>query len=229
MTLRFCTAVAAAFALMAAAAHAQAPAAPASVAPAQDDAAAQMAAQAMAETAAQRPAVAPASGNTVVEAAPVGPPPTPRQAWSPIAPAGDVEATLAASGQFSYLLQALKATQLDKTLTKKKGGPVTVFAPTDTAFAKMPPAELQALSTDRERLKRLLSYHLAPAAVTSAEIRAEGGQATVAGPAVAFEANGRRMAVDLAVVLQADVATTNGSIVVIDKVLTPPPVTASAG
>ena len=110
------------------------------------------------------------------------------------APAQDVETTLPASGQFTYLLSALKTTRLDKALKKKnkktkKADPFTIFAPTDTAFAKLPPEELQALFADKARLKALLSYHIAPAAVTSAEIRTAGGQATAAGPAVAFEAN----------------------------------------
>jgi uncharacterized surface protein with fasciclin (FAS1) repeats len=171
-------------------------------------------------------------GNTLVSVPPPGPPPVARQSWNAILPAGDVEKTLEASGQFSVLLGGLKATRLDRTLKKKKGGPFTLFAPTDTAFGKLPPAELQALLADRDRLKALLSYHIAPAAVTSAEIRAAGGQATAAGPALAFQANDRRMAVNQAIVLQADLAAENGSIVVIDKVLTPPepaPPPGSAG
>jgi len=171
-------------------------------------------------------------GNTLVTVPPPGPPPVARQSWNAIAPAGDVEKTLLASGQFSYLLNGLKATKLDKTLKKKKGGPFTLFAPTDTAFTKLPPGELEALFADRDRLKALLSYHIAPAAVTSAEIRAAGGQATAAGAPVTFEDNGRRMAVNQAIVLQADLAAENGSIVVIDKVLTPPdalPASGSAG
>ena len=161
-------------------------------------------------------------GNTLVSVPPPGPPPVARQNWNAIAPFGDVEKTLLASGQFSYLLNGLKATKLDKTLKKKKGGPFTVFAPTDTAFTKLPPGEIEALFADRARLKALLSHHIAPAAVTSAEIRSAGGQATTAGAAVTFEADDRRMAVDQAIVLQADLAAENGSIVVIDKVLTPP-------
>jgi uncharacterized surface protein with fasciclin (FAS1) repeats len=171
-------------------------------------------------------------GNTLVDVPPPGPPPVARQNWNAILPAGDVERTLLASGQFSYLLNGLKATRLDRTLKKKKGGPFTLFAPTDTAFSRLPPEELQALFADKERLKALLSYHIAPAAVTSAEIRAAGGQATAAGAPVVFEADDRRMAVNQAIVLQADLAAENGSIVVIDKVLTPPqppPSTGSAG
>jgi uncharacterized surface protein with fasciclin (FAS1) repeats len=176
-------------------------------------------------------------GNTLVAVPPPGPPPVARQNWNAIMPYGDVEATLLASGQFSYLLNALKATKLDKTLKKKnrktkKVDPFTLFAPTDTAFSKLPPAELQALFADADRLKALLSYHIAPAAVTSAEIRTAGGQATAAGAPLRFEANDRRMAVNQAIVLQADLAAENGSIVVIDKVLTPPeslPPSGSAG
>ncbi len=173
-------------------------------------------------------------GNTLVSVPPPGPPPVARQSWNAIMPAGDVEQTLQASGQFSYLLNGLKATKLDKTLKKKNRktkqvDPFTLFAPTDTAFSRLPPGELEALFADKERLKALLSYHIAPAAVTSAEIRAAGGHATAAGPPLAFEANDKRMAVNQAIVLQADLAAENGAIVVIDKVLTPPPGTVAPG
>jgi uncharacterized surface protein with fasciclin (FAS1) repeats len=171
-------------------------------------------------------------GNTVVAIPPPGPPPVARQGWNTITPYGDVQETLAASGQFTYFLNALKATKLDKSLKKKKKGApeVTLLAPTDTAFAKLPPGELQALFADKARLKRLVGYHIVPSAVTSAELRSAGGETTSEGAPVTFQATPRRMAVNEAVVLQADVAASNGAIVVIDKVLTPPPApTASAG
>lgn len=177
-----------------------------------------------------------APGNTLIDILPPGPPPVARQGWNTITPYGDVEQTLAATGQFTYFLSALKATKLDKTLSKKKpkkGAPpaeMTVLAPTDQAFAKLPPGELEALFADKARLKRMVGYHIVPSQVTSSEIRSGAGEATAEGASVTFGATPRRMAVNEAIVLQADVAATNGGIVVIDKVLTPPPaLTASAG
>jgi uncharacterized surface protein with fasciclin (FAS1) repeats len=178
------------------------------------------------------------AGNTFVAVPPPGPPPVARQAWNAITPYEDVQATLAASGQFTVLLSGLKATKLDKTFAapkkKKKNAPppppVTLFAPTDAAFAKLPAGELDALFADVARLKRLIGYHIVPAAVTSSDIRAAVAPVTAEGDRLTFAATPRRMAVDEAVVLQADVAATNGGIVVIDKVLVPPPPTpASAG
>jgi uncharacterized surface protein with fasciclin (FAS1) repeats len=178
------------------------------------------------------------AGNTLVSVPPPGPPPVARQSWNPIAPYEDVQATLAASGQFTVLLSGLKATKLDKTFAapkkKKKNAPppepVTLFAPTDAAFAKLPAGEVDALFADVARLKRLIGYHIVPAAVTSGDIRAAAAPVTAEGDRLTLEATPRRMAVNDAVVLQADVAATNGGIVVIDKVLVPPPAAvASAG
>src|SRR6185437_11009390 len=53
-----------------------------------------------------------------------------------IAPSGDIIQTLTASGQFKTLLKALDATNLTSVL--KTPGPLTLFAPTDAAFAAMP-------------------------------------------------------------------------------------------
>src|SRR3954468_13966881 len=57
-----------------------------------------------------------------------------------IAPSGDIVATLTAAGQFSTLLKALDATNLTAVL--KTPGPLTLFAPTDAAFAAMPAGQL---------------------------------------------------------------------------------------
>src|SRR3569623_383494 len=100
---------------------------------------------------------------------------------------------------------------------------VTLLAPTDAAFAKLPSGELEALFADKARLKRLVGYHIVPSAVTSEEIRSRSGETTSEGAPITFQSTPRRMAVNEAVVLQADVAATNGAIVVIDKVLPPPP------
>lgn len=169
------------------------------------------------------------AGDTLVAVPPPGPPPVARQGWNGIVPAGDLEATLLASGQFTWFLNGLKATKLDKALRKKKAPPVTLFAPTDTAFGKLPPGELEALFADKARLKQVLNYHMVPAVLTSADLRNGPGQATAAGSPLTFESTPRRMAVDEAIVLQADVAATNGAIVVIDKVLTPPAAPAPPG
>jgi hypothetical protein len=55
--------------------------------------------------------------------------------------------------------------------TLRSEGPFTVFAPTDAAFAKLPPDALQALLADQPRLQRLLLYHVVPGRVTASPWR----------------------------------------------------------
>src|SRR6266404_5944316 len=65
---------------------------------------------------------------------------------------------LKAEGNFKTLLIALDKAGLTDTL--KAAGPFTIFAPTDAAFAKLPPGVLDALMKDPAKLRRLLLYHI---------------------------------------------------------------------
>ena len=64
------------------------------------------------------------------------------------------------SGNFKTLLAALKATGLDKTV--KESPLLTVFAPTDAAFAKLPTGLVDALLKDVPRLTKLMQFHVHP-------------------------------------------------------------------
>ncbi|TAJ72751.1 MAG: fasciclin domain-containing protein, partial [Gallionellaceae bacterium] len=65
---------------------------------------------------------------------------------------GDIVETLKASGQFTNLLKATDATNLTVVLKTAPG--LTVFAPTDAAFAKLPQAQLTALMADKAALQK---------------------------------------------------------------------------
>ncbi len=67
----------------------------------------------------------------------------------------------AETGEFSTLLFALEATGLDDVLDARNGK-VTVFAPTDAAFAALPPGVLASLVADPDALANVLLYHVAP-------------------------------------------------------------------
>ena len=92
--------------------------------------------------------------------------------------AADIVDTAVAAGQFETLVKAVKAAGLADTL--KGEGPFTVFAPTDAAFAKLPAGTLDSLIADKERLARILTYHVVPGKVLSADI-ATGAVPTVQG------------------------------------------------
>lgn len=174
--------------------------------------------------AAQTPvqAIAPSAGpgNTFVPVPPVGPPPVARLAWTPIQPAGNVLATLQASGRFTHLIHAINRGGMKKAVSAAN---VTLLAPSDQAFGALPPERFQALMKDRKALKRLIGHHLIPARIDAAAARtATTPLATVEGSGVAFDLYGERLGVGDAVVMQADLAASNGLIHVIDKVLEPP-------
>ena len=76
--------------------------------------------------------------------------------------------TAVAAGQFKTLVALVKQAGLAGALSGK--GPLTVFAPTDAAFAKVPKATLAALGKDKAKLKAVLLYHVVKGKVTAAQV-----------------------------------------------------------
>lgn len=143
---------------------------------------------------------------------------------------GDIVETLKANSQFKTLVKALEATNMTGVL--KTNSNLTVFAPTDAAFAALPAGELDRLMKDPAALQKLLTYHVVNARVDSSKIKgAKGGVATVAGSEIIVDGSGATLMANTATIVQADVRPTNGVIHVVDKVLTPqtaPSVAAAA-
>lgn len=73
-------------------------------------------------------------------------------------------------GNFKTFVKAVKSAGLETTLNDK--GPITLFAPNDAAFAKLPKAKLNALMANPAELKKVLSYHIYPGKVTQADVSA---------------------------------------------------------
>ncbi|MDP2213787.1 fasciclin domain-containing protein [Phenylobacterium sp.] len=139
-----------------------------------------------------------------------------------VAPAGDIVETVKASGQFTTLVTALEATNLVQLL--KTTPNLTVFAPTDAAFAALPAGELDRLMAEENRaeLQKLLTYHVVNARVESSKIQgAQGPVPTVAGENLQVDGVGETMMVGRAQITQSDINAENGLIHVVDKVLTP--------
>ena len=136
-----------------------------------------------------------------------------------IAPASaDLVETAIAAGTFTKFTKALQVAGLLAIL--KTGGPYTVFMPTDAAFAKLPAGVLDALSADKVALAKVLTYHMLVGRLTTADLT-PGEHATVAGPTINLTVGGGAVQVNDATVVQSDVAATNGTIQVIDRVLLP--------
>ena len=133
----------------------------------------------------------------------------------------DIVDTAVANGSFTTLAAALKAAGLVETL--KGQGPFTVFAPTDAAFAKLPAGTVESLlkPENKDKLRRVLTYHVVAGKVSSAEVVKMTSAKTVAGGSVAIRAGGGSVTINDAKVVTADVAASNGVIHVIDTVLIP--------
>ena len=131
----------------------------------------------------------------------------------------DIVDTAVAAGSFNTLVTAVQAAGLVETL--KSAGPFTVFAPTDEAFAKVPKAKLDALLNDKEALKKVLLYHVVAGNVGSAQVVKLKSAKTVNGQEVKITVKGGKVMVDNATVVKTDIATSNGTIHVIDTVILP--------
>lgn len=138
---------------------------------------------------------------------------------APAAPPRDLVETAQDAGSFQTLLTAVEAAGLTSTL--RTGGPFTVFAPTDAAFAALPEGTLDALLADQDALTGVLLYHVVEGTVESKDLAGVVSAETLNGVPILFdldsgvEVNGAR-------VLSADVSASNGVIHVIDQVLLPP-------
>lgn len=135
--------------------------------------------------------------------------------------AADIVDTAVSNGSFKTLVAAVQAAGLAETL--KGAGPFTVFAPTDEAFAALPAGTVDDLlkPENKEKLTKILTYHVVSGKVMSGDLKDGTKTATVEGAEVTIDLDNGAMVND-AKVVTADVAADNGVIHVIDKVLMPP-------
>lgn len=133
----------------------------------------------------------------------------------------------AANSSFKTLTAALKAAGLDKTLAS--GGPYTIFAPTDEAFAALPKGAVEQLlkPENKDLLIKVLTYHVVPGENTSSTLK-PGETKTLEGASVKVSVGSSGVMVNDAKVVQPDIQASNGVIHVIDKVIMPPAPQASS-
>ncbi|MFF1791112.1 fasciclin domain-containing protein [Kitasatospora sp. NPDC058243] len=133
--------------------------------------------------------------------------------------AKDPVATAASNNPLlSTLVTAVKQAGLVDTLNSAKN--ITVFAPTNDAFAKLPKKDLDAVLADKDKLTKILTYHvvpqrLAPAALAGGHKTLAADDLTVTGAAPDFTVN------SAAKVLCGDVQTANATVYIVDTVLMP--------
>ena len=119
---------------------------------------------------------------------------------------------------FKTLTAAIEAAGLEKTLTE--GGPFTVFAPTDSAFAKLPKGTLESLLKNKEALKNILLYHVVAGEVMAADVVKLTSAETLNGQKVKIDTT-EGVKINNATVTKTDIKAKNGVIHVIDTVLIP--------
>ncbi|MFE9954230.1 fasciclin domain-containing protein [Micromonospora sp. NPDC005299] len=131
-----------------------------------------------------------------------------------------VPVATAASGNplLSTLVSAVKQAGLVDSLNSAQG--VTVFAPTNEAFGKLPKADLDKVLADKKLLADVLTYHvvsgrLGPDQLAGSHKSLQGADVMVAGSGTEFTVNGASM------VVCGNVQTANATVYIVDSVLMP--------
>ena len=143
------------------------------------------------------------------------------QAFSGSQDKKDIVDTAVGAGSFTTLVAAVQAAGLEETL--RGDGPFTVFAPTDEAFAALPEGTVENLlkPENKDQLVAILTYHVVPGKVTSADVVKVTEAKSVNGKGIPIAVNDGKVKVDNATVVTPDVMASNGVIHVIDAVIIP--------
>lgn len=146
-------------------------------------------------------------------------PPAAPVAAKPVAVQGDLMDTLKLDGRFTTFVKAVEATNLSAVVKTTKT--LTVFAPTDAAFAAMPAGDLTRLMADKTALQKLVLHHVINAPVEAAKIKGTKGQWPAgAGDRILLDgSDDTALKADGATIVQADIRTATGLLHVVDRVL----------
>ncbi len=139
-------------------------------------------------------------------------------------PSADIVANLKASGQFTTLLKTLDGSGLTALL--QKPGAFTLFAPTDAAFAALPAGVLDNLMVpaNSAQLQQFVAYHVVNTKLVAAQVRGHAATPvpSVVNKPITVDGSSGTIKVNDATVIQSAAPASNGTIYVIDKVLTAP-------
>jgi transforming growth factor-beta-induced protein len=140
-----------------------------------------------------------------------------------ILPPGNIAQVATEAGSFATLLAAVKAAGLEKDLVTQGRQPLTVLAPTDEAFAKLPAGTVEDLlkPENKATLRRILLNHIIRGNVDSTAVSKLTTARTLAGTRLPVSAADGKVMIGDATVTAADVTARNGIIHVIDTVLVP--------
>ena len=131
-----------------------------------------------------------------------------------------VATAASANPALSTLVTAVKKAGLVDTLNSASN--ITVFAPDNAAFAKIPPATLAKVLASKAELTKILTYHVASGRYTPAQLASGTAIKTLEGATVKPGDMGGTYAVNSAHVGCGNVQTANATVYIIDTVLMPP-------
>lgn len=137
-------------------------------------------------------------------------------------PSKDIVDNAVGSSDHTTLVAAVTAAGLVETL--KGPGPFTVFAPTNSAFGKLPAGTVDTLvkPENKEKLTSILTYHVVPGKYTSKDLTEGMTLKTVNGQELTFTMkDGKWWINESAMIEIADVISSNGATHVVDTVLMP--------
>jgi len=135
----------------------------------------------------------------------------------------DIVDLASGSENLTMFVNAIKSAGLVDTL--RGPGPFTIFAPSDAAFAALPPGTLDSWLNDKATLRNVLLYHVLPGRIdssTAIAMTTPTSPPTLQGATLQVTNTNGIVMVNGARVLMPDMVATNGIIHVIDTVLTPP-------
>ena len=129
--------------------------------------------------------------------------------------------TAVSAGSFKTLVAALKAADLVDAVSGE--GPLTVFAPTDEAFAKLPKGTVESLlkPENKDQLVAVLTYHVAKGSYPASKVVQSDSIKSLQGQSIKVMVTDDAVMVDNAKLVATDIECTNGVIHVIDSVILP--------
>lgn len=130
-----------------------------------------------------------------------------------------VASAASANPVLSTLVTAVKKAGLVDTLNSQKA--ITVFAPTNDAFAAIPPKTLESVLADKQTLTKILTYHVVAGKITPDQLAGkhktlEGDTLTISGAGDSFTVGAQK-----AQVVCGNVPTANATVYIVDSVLMP--------
>jgi uncharacterized surface protein with fasciclin (FAS1) repeats len=128
----------------------------------------------------------------------------------------DIVDIAVSAGSFQTLVAAVSAANLVDAL--KSPGPFTVFAPTDEAFAKLPPGTITTLLQNIPQLSRILTFHVVSGRYKKEDLTNINSLVSLEGSPISIDLSDG-FEVKNATVIAADIEADNGIIHVIDNVI----------